>query len=215
LTFLSPGKKEIFMQTASVRLVCSILVLMAPAAVSAATWNINPDHSSIQFQVRYMTVVNVKGSFDKFQGTVQLDEKNPAKSSVNVSIDSTSINTGVEKRDEHLKTDDFFDCPQYPTITFISKKVTPAGKGKLKVIGDLTLLGLTKEVVLEVDGPTPEIKDPWGNIRRGATARTKIDRQDFGMTWNKVLDTGGIMIGNQINVIMEVELMKEPDDKAS
>ncbi len=203
------------MQTASVRLVCSILVLMAPAAVSAATWNINPDHSSIQFQVRYMTVVNVKGSFDKFQGTVQLDEKNPAKSSVNVSIDSTSINTGVEKRDEHLKTDDFFDCPKYPTITFISKKVTPAGKGKLKVIGDLTLLGLTKEVVLEVDGPTPEIKDPWGNIRRGATARTKIDRQDFGMTWNKVLDTGGIMIGNQINVIMEVELMKEPDDKAS
>ena len=149
------------------------------------------------------------------RGPLQLDEKNPAKSSVNVSIDSTSINTGVEKRDEHLKTDDFFDCPKYPTITFISKKVTPAGKGKLKVIGDLTLLGLTKEVVLEVDGPTPEIKDPWGNIRRGATARTKIDRQDFGMTWNKVLDTGGIMIGNQINVIMEVELVKEPDDKAS
>ena len=203
------------MPTAIVRLVFSILVLMAPAAVSASTWKINPDHSSIQFQVRYMTVVNVKGSFDKFQGTVKLDEKNPAKSSVNVAIDSTSINTGVEKRDEHLRTDDFFDCAKYPTITFVSKKVTPAGKGKLKVIGDLTMLGVTKEVVLDVDGPTPEIKDPWGNIRRGATARTKINRQDFGMTWNKVLDTGGIMIGNEVNIIMEVELVKEPDEKTS
>jgi polyisoprenoid-binding protein YceI len=183
--------------------------------VSASTWKINPDHSSIQFQVRYMTVVNVKGAFDKFQGTVELDEKNLAKSTVNVSIDSTSINTGVEKRDEHLRTDDFFDCSKYPTITFVSKKVTPAGKGKLKVIGDLTMLGKTKEVILEVDGPTPAIKDPWGNSRRGATAKGKIDRKDFGLTWNKVLDTGGIMVGDQVNIIMEVELVKEPDEKAS
>ena len=198
-----------------VRFVCSILMLLAPVAVSASTWKINPDHSSIQFQVRYMTVVNVKGAFDKFQGTVELDEKNLAKSTVNVSIDSTSINTGVEKRDEHLRTDDFFDCSKYPTITFVSKKVNPAGKGKLKVIGHLTMLGKTKEVILEVDGPTPAIKDPWGNSRRGATAKGKIDRKDFGLTWNKVLDTGGIMVGDQVNIIMEVELVKEPDDKAS
>jgi polyisoprenoid-binding protein YceI len=193
----------------------SILMLMAPAVASAAIWNINPDHSSIQFQVRYMGVVNVKGSFDKFQGTVTLDEKNLAKSAVHVAIDPVSINTGVEKRDEHLRTDDFFDCPKYPTITFKSKKVTTGGKGKLKVIGDLTMPRVTKEVVLEVDGPTPEIKDPWGNFRRGATARTTINRKDFGMTWNKVLDTGGIMVGDQITIIMEVELMKVQDEKAT
>lgn len=203
------------MQLVFVRFVCSILMLLAPVAVAASAWKINPDHSSIQFQVRYMSVVNVKGGFDKFQGTVELDDKNLAKSTVNVSIDSTSINTGVTKRDEHLRTDDFFDCSKYPSITFVSKKVTPAGKGKVKVIGDLTMLGKTKEVVLEVDGPTPVIKDPWGNFRRGATAKTKIDRKDFGLTWNKVLDTGGIMVGDQVNIIMEVELMKEPDAKAS
>lgn len=191
----------------------SLLLLVTPAVASAATWTINPDHSSIQFQVRYMSVVNVKGSFDKFQGTVKLDEKNLAKSSVNIAIESVSINTGVEKRDEHLRTDDFFDCPKYPNITFESKKIVPAGKGKLKVTGDLTMLGVTKEVVLDVTGPTPEIKDPWGNFRRGATARTTINRKDFGMTWNKVLDTGGIMVGDQVTVIMEIELVKRPDEK--
>lgn len=201
--------------TAFFGVVSALLMLLTPVAVSASAWNINPEHSSIQFQVRYMTVVNVKGTFDKFQGVVQLDEKNPAKSSVNISIDTTSINTGVEKRDEHLRTDDFFDCAKHPTITFVSKKVAPAGQGKLKVTGDLTMLGVTKEVVLHVDGPTPAIKDPWGNFRRGATAKTTINRQDFGMTWNKVLDTGGIMIGKEVTVLMEVELIKVPADQPS
>ena len=192
-----------------------VLMLMAPAAVSASSWKINPDHSSIQFQVRYMGLVNVKGSFDKFQGEVVLDEKNPSNSSVQVTIESASINTGVDKRDEHLRTDDFFDCPKYPTIHFVSKKVMPAGKHKLKVIGDLTMLGKTKEVVLYVDGPTPEIKDPWGNFRRGATARTRINRQDFGMTWNRVLDSGGIMVSQVVDVIMEVELVKTAEEQPS
>ena len=191
------------------------LMLLAPAAVSASTWKINPDHSSIQFQVRYMSLVNVKGSFDKFQGVVTLDEKNLSKSTIEVTVESASINTGVEKRDEHLRTDDFFDCPKYPTIHFVSKKVIPTGKQKLKVIGDLTMLGGTKEVVLQVDGPTPEIKDPWGNIRRGATARTRINRHDFGMTWNRALDTGGIMIGKTVDVIMEVELIKAAEEQPS
>jgi polyisoprenoid-binding protein YceI len=190
-------------------IVSLVLIILVPSPVSASTWNINPDHSSIQFQVRYMGVVNVKGSFDKFQGTVNLEEKNLAKSSVHVSIESASINTGVEKRDEHLRTDDFFDCPKHPTITFKSIKVIPTGKGKLKVVGDLTMMGVTKEVVLEVDGPTPEIKDPWGNFRRGATAKTSINRKDFGMTWNKVLDTGGIMIADRVPIIMEIELIKQ------
>ncbi len=202
------------MQTISL-LIISFLMLALPTWAAETTWNINPDHSSIQFQVRYMGVVNVKGSFDKFQGTVKFDDKNPAKAAVNVSIESTSINTGVEKRDEHLRTDDFFDCPKYPTITFASKKVTPAGKGKLKVTGDLNMLGVTKEAVLEVDGPTLVIKDSWGNLRRGATAKTVINRKDFGMTWNKVLDTGGIMIGDQVTVIMEVELVKQQDEKTA
>jgi polyisoprenoid-binding protein YceI len=206
------------LQTAPVRAALAallILLLTAPDAAAVSTWNINPDHSSIQFQVRYMGLVNVKGSFDKFQGVVRLDEQNLSKSAVNVSIDSTSINTGVEKRDEHLRTDDFFDCPKYPTISFVSKKVFPAGQGKLKVIGDLSMLGVTREVVLAVDGPTPEIKDPWGNIRRGATATTKIDRKDYGMTWNNVLDSGGVMIGNEVNIIMEFELIKVAAPKAS
>ena len=206
------------MQPALVRYVLSVMItlmLLAPAAVSASTWKINPDHSSIQFQVRYMSLVNVKGAFDKFQGDVTLDEKNPSKSSFEVTVESASINTGVEKRDEHLRTDDFFDCPKYPTIRFVSKKVIPAGKQKLKVIGDLTMLGVTKEVVLHVDGPTPEIKDPWGNIRRGATARTRVNRHDFGMTWNRALDAGGIMISKMVDVIMEVELVKAAEEQPS
>jgi polyisoprenoid-binding protein YceI len=201
--------------------VCSLcrmimmVILLTPAAVSASTWNINPEHSSIQFQVSYMSLVNVKGSFDKFQGVVTLDEKDPAKSVIEVAIESASINTGVAKRDEHLRTDDFFDCPKYPDIRFVSKKVVPAGKQKLKVTGDLTMLGVTREVVLQVDGPTPEIKDPWGNIRRGASARTRINRQDFGMTWNRVLDAGGVMIGKLVDVIMEVELIKADEKQPS
>jgi polyisoprenoid-binding protein YceI len=195
--------------------VLMVLMLMAPAAVSASSWKINQDHSSIQFQVRYMGLVNVKGSFDKFQGEVVLNEKSPSKSSVEVTVESASINTGVEKRDEHLRTEDFFDCPKYPTIRFVSKKVMPTSKHKLKVIGDLTMLGKTKEVVLHVDGPTPEIKDPWGNFRRGATARTRINRQDFGMTWNRVLDTGGIMVSQVVEVIMEVELVKIAEEQPS
>jgi polyisoprenoid-binding protein YceI len=206
------------MQSNPVRSLCRIImmvILLTPAAVSASTWNINPEHSSIQFQVSYMSLVKVKGSFDTFQGVVTLDEKDPDKSVVEVAIESASINTGVAKRDEHLRTDDFFDCPKYPAIRFVSKKVAPVGKQKFKVTGDLTMLGVTKEVVLQVDGPTPEMKDPWGNIRRGASARTRINRQDFGMTWNRVLDAGGVMIGKEVDVIMEVELIKADEKQPS
>jgi polyisoprenoid-binding protein YceI len=190
-----------------------LLLLAVPAGAEISIWNINPEHSSIQFQVGYMGLVHVKGSFDKFQGVVNLDEKNPAKSSVDVTIESASINTGVEKRDEHLRTNDFFDCPKYPTIRFVSKKVLAAGKGKLKIIGDLTMLGQTREETLHVTGPTPALKDPWGHVRRGATATTRINRKDFGMTWNQTLDAGDLMISNTVNIIMEVELIKAENDK--
>lgn len=205
-----------FMSTAFkrtiVRTIMSLLLLI-PSPVLGSTWNINPEHSSVQFQVRYMGLVNVKGSFDKFQGVATLDEKDPAKSAVQAAIETASINTGVEKRDQHLRTDDFFDCARYPEIRFISKKVVPAGKDQLQIIGDLTMLGVTKEITLHVDGPTPELKDPWGNSRRGASARAGINRQDYGMNWNRILDSGGIMIDNMVNIVLEVELIKSSGEE--
>ena len=184
-----------------------ILVLVSGSA-TASVWKIDPEHSNIMFQVRHLGLAEVKGIFRKFEGTVNLED-NSAKSSVKVTIDAASIDTGVEKRDEHLRTADFFDVAKYPTITFVSKKVTPAGKGKLKVIGDLTMHGITKEVVLQVTGPSKELKDPKGNIRRGLAATTTINRPDFGLTYNSVLENGVLAIGNRVTINVEAELVKE------
>ncbi len=192
-------------------IVLAIVMLLAPVGASASTWNIDPEHSSIQFKVSHLGLVDVKGIFRKYQGTVTLDEKDIAKSSVNVTIEAASVDTGVEKRDEHLRTDDFFEVAKHPTITFVSKKVTPAGKGKLKVSGDLTIYGVTKAVVLDVTGPTKELKDPWGNIRRGVSATTTINRTDFGLTYNKILDNGVMVIGNKVTISLEAELIKAKD----
>ena len=128
---------------------------------------------------------------------------------VEVTLDAASINTGHAKRDEHLRSPDFFDVTQYPTITFVSKKVTKAGMNKLKVIGNLTIHGMTKEIAVDVEGPSPEVKDPWGNFRRGATATANIDRRDFGLKWNKVLDSGGLVVGEEVNIYIEVELVRK------
>ena len=153
-------------------------------------------------------VSNVNGRFEKYSGTVDIDDKNITKSSAQVSIDTNSINTNVQKRDEHLRSADFFDVTKYPTMTFVSKKVMQAGKDKLKVTGDLTLHGVTRSVVLDVEGPTREIKDPWGTIRRGATATTKINRKDYGLVWNAALETGGVVIGDEITITLEIEMVK-------
>jgi polyisoprenoid-binding protein YceI len=185
--------------------------MLVPVGASASTWNIDPEHSNIQFKVRHLGLVDVKGIFRKYQVTVTLDEKDIAKSSVNVTIEAASVDTGVEKRDEHLRTNDFLDLAKHPTITFVSKKVTPAGRGKLKVNGNLTIYELTKEVVLDVTGPTKELKDPWGNIRRGLSATTTIKRTDFGLTYNKILDNGIMSIGNKVTISLEVELIKAKD----
>jgi polyisoprenoid-binding protein YceI len=192
-------------------IVLAIVMLLAPVGASASTWNIDPEHSSMQFKVSHLGLVDVKGIFRKYQGTVTLDEKDIAKSSVNVTIEAASVDTGVEKRDEHLRTDDFFDVAKHPTITFISKKVTPAGKGRCKVSGDLTICGVTKEVVLDVTGPTKELKDPWGNIRRGVSATTTINRTEFGLTYNKILDNGILVIGKKVAISLEAELIKAKD----
>jgi len=188
-----------------------VFALSLPAMAAAATWNIDRDHSNIGFKIKHLMVSNVKGSFEKFSGTVELDEKDITKSKVDVSIETASINTNVELRDAHLKSADFFDVVKYPAMTFKSKKVAKAGKDKLKVTGDLTLHGVTKEVVLNVDGPTREIKDLYGNIRKGASATATINRKDFGLNWNKALETGGVVVGDAVTILIEIEMIKAKD----
>jgi polyisoprenoid-binding protein YceI len=188
--------------------ITAIIALSLPALASATTWNIDPDHSNVGFKVRHLMVSNVRGNFEKHTGVVDINDKDITKSKVNVSIDTASVNTNVQKRDEHLRSADFFDVTKYPTMTFVSKKVAKAGQGKLKVTGDLTLHGVTREVVLDVEGPSKESKDPWGNIRSGATASTKINRKDFGLNWNKALETGGVLVGDEIAINLEIEMVK-------
>jgi polyisoprenoid-binding protein YceI len=154
-------------------------------------------------------VSNVKGDFTKVRGMVTIDEQNIANLKVEITIDAASVNTGHAKRDEHLRSADFFDVTKYPTITFVSKKIERTGANTLKVRGDLIIRGVTKEITVDVEGPTAEVKDPGGNFRRGATATAKINRQDFGIMWNRVLDAGGVVVSDEVNIYVEVELIKK------
>jgi polyisoprenoid-binding protein YceI len=183
--------------------------LVVPILSDAATWQMDPGHSSFQFKIRHLTVSNVKGDFSKFQGVAIIDDQDVTHLEVEVTIDAASVNTGHAQRDEHLRGPDFFDVTKYRTITFVSKKVIKTDTNRLKVIGDLTIRGVTREITVDVEGPTPEVKDPWGNFRRGATATAKINRRDFGITWNKVLDTGGLVVGDEVNIYIEVELFRK------
>ena len=187
----------------------ALLFLAIPILTYAATWQMDPTHSSFQFKIRHLTVSNVKGDFSKFQGVALIDDQNITHLKVEVTIDVVSVNTGHAQRDEHLRGPDFFDVTKYPTILFVSKKVTKTDTNRLKVIGDLTLRGVTREITVDMEGPTPEVKDPWGHFRRGATATTKINRRDFGLTWNKVLDNGGLVVGDEVNIYIEVELIRK------
>jgi polyisoprenoid-binding protein YceI len=187
----------------------ALFVLAIPVLTYAATWQMDPDHSSFQFKIRHLTVSNVKGDFSKSRGVVVTDDQNITNLKVEVFIDAASINTGHAQRDEHLRGPDFFEVTKYPTITFVSKKVIKTEPNRLKVVGDLTIHGVTREITVDVEGPTPEVKDPWGNFRRGATATTKINRRDFGLTWNKVLDSGGLVVGDEVNIYVEVELVRK------
>ncbi|MEI7816410.1 MAG: YceI family protein [Desulfuromonadales bacterium] len=187
----------------------TIVALALPAFAFATTWNIDPDHSNVGFKVRHLMVSNVRGSFEKLNGSVDINDKDITKSKVSVTIDTASINSNVQKRDEHLRSADFLDVAKHPSMTFVSKKVAQSGKDGLKVTGDLTLHGVTKQVVLDVDGLSKESKDPWGNIRRGATATTKINRKDFGLVWNAALETGGVAVGEEITITLEIEMIKK------
>lgn len=186
-----------------------VIAIAFPSFAFAATWVIDPEHSSVGFKVKHLMVSNVKGNFEKYSGNVEIDEKDITKSRVKVSIDTNSINTNVKKRDDHLRSADFFDVVRFPTMTFVSKKIARVGKDTLKVTGDLTLHGVTKEVALDVTGPSQEIKDPWGTIRKGATASGKINRKDFGLSWNAALESGGVVVGDEVTITLEIEMIRK------
>jgi len=177
-------------------------------AAAGTTYTIDPAHSAAHFKVRHMMVSNVRGEFGKVSGKVVYDAAHPENGSVTAEIDVNSINTREPQRDAHLKSPDFFHAEQHPTIKFQSTKITPDGPGEYKVTGDLTIRGVTKQVVLEVEGPHPEHKDPWGYVRSGAEGKLKINRKDFGLVWNQVLETGGLLVGEEIDINLEVELIK-------
>jgi len=188
-----------------------MIVVLAGAlpAWADSVWEIDPAHSSVQFSVRHMMVSNVRGAFTKVAGTVRGDEQDPTLAGVEATIDTSSIDTREAKRDEHLRSPDFLDVAKYPTMTFRSKKITKTGDGRYDVTGDLTLHGVAREVVLHVEGPSPAMKDPRGGLRAGASATTRIDRRDFGITWSKALDGGGVVVGNDIDVTIDVEGVKK------
>lgn len=176
---------------------------------SASLWEIDASHSSANFAVRHLMVSNVRGTLGKVTGTVELDEGNLAASTVNASIDVNGIDTNDAKRDEHLKAPDFLDAAKYPAVTFKSKSVAKVSDTKFNVVGDLTLHGVTKEVTLEVEGSPIPMTDPWGNQKLGGVAKTKINRQDFGIAFNKTLDNGGLVVGNDVEVTIDIELTKK------
>jgi polyisoprenoid-binding protein YceI len=190
-------------------LIVLVVVIAAPIAASADTWQIDPGHSTVGFTVRHMTISSVRGQFDKFTGTITSKGSDPASVSIDVTIDTASIDTRSSDRDADLKSANFLDVAKYPTMTFKSKKIEAAGTSKWKVVGDLTLHGVTREVTLAVEGPTAPIKDPWGNTRAGAFATTKISRKNFGLTWNKAIEAGGAVVGDEVSVSIDVEAIKK------
>jgi polyisoprenoid-binding protein YceI len=185
----------------------ALCALPAPAATSV--WQIDPAHSAAQFSIRHLAISTVRGGFSNVKGTVNFDDADVTKSSVNVTIDVNTVDTREPDRDKDLRSDRFFDVAHYPSMTFQSKKVEQAGEGKLKVTGDLTIHGVTKEVVLEVEGPTAAVKDPWGHERAAASATTKINRQDFGVKWNAKMDNGGVVLGDDVAITLDVEMVKQ------
>ena len=175
---------------------------------TTTTWNIDPAHTTAEFKVRHMMITNVKGQFSGITGVLTLNEQDVTKSRVETSIEAASINTREVDRDTHLKSTDFLDVEKFPTLTFVSTRITPRGENELQVEGDLTIHGITKTVVFTVDGPTPPGKDPWGNMRIGWSATTKISRKDFGLNWNAALETGGILVGDEVTITLDVEAVK-------
>jgi polyisoprenoid-binding protein YceI len=185
-----------------------VLAALALPAL-AADYSIDSAHSAAQFSVRHLMVSNVRGEFSKLTGKVVYDDARPTATTVEASVDVSTVSTREPQRDTHLKSPDFFDVAQYPSFTFKSTSVKKTPQG-LDVSGELTIHGVSKPVVLHVSGITKEIKDPFGLLRRGATATTVINRKDFGMTWNKNLDGGGVVVGDEVTITLDIEVTRKP-----
>lgn len=185
-------------------IVVAALAMAATAVAQAGSWQLDSKNSAAQFSVRHLGLATVRGAFTKFSGTAKYDPADPSKTSLDATIDASSIDTRVEARDKDLRSPHFFDVEKYPTITFHSRQAKAEGSGRLQITGDLTIHGVTKEVVLDVDGPSAPIKDPWGNQRIGATATTRINRNDFGVT----ADPG--IVGDEITITIDAELTQPP-----
>lgn len=175
---------------------------------ATTTWNIDPVHSVAEFKVRHMMISNVKGQFTGVTGVLTLDETNVTNSLIEASIEAASINTRDAQRDAHLKSADFFEVEKYPTLSFRSTRVSGAADGTLAVAGELSMHGVTREVVFTAEEPAAPRKDPWGNTRLGVSATTKINRKDYGLTWNAALETGGLLVGEEVTITLDVEFVK-------
>ncbi|MBX3264022.1 MAG: YceI family protein [Labilithrix sp.] len=179
------------------------------AAADGTKWTIDPAHTSVTFGVRHMMVSTVRGEFQKITGSVTWDPKKPEATTIEATIDVASINTREAQRDTHLKSADFLDAEKYPTIEFRSRGIGKKKDGALEIVGDLTIHGTTRSVALDVEGPTPAYKNPWGQTVMGASAKATIKRSEFGMTWNTVIEAGGLLVGDEINIQLDVELRRE------
>jgi polyisoprenoid-binding protein YceI len=202
---LECGKKTLF---GAIVALGAAGLLAAPAFAQTGTWQINTPESAVQFSARHMLVTTIGGGFSKFSGTAQYDPKDLSKTTIQAIIDTTSENSGVAGRDHDVQSSNFLDVAKYPTMTFQSKHVEATGPGKLKVTGDLTLHGVTKEVVLDVEGPTPIVKDGRGGSHMGVAATAKINRKDFGILFNRTLDNGGAVVSDEIGINLQIELMQ-------
>lgn len=195
------------------RWILTLAVILAGAGLTlAAEYTIDPAHSQVMFKVRHLGISMVTGQFEKFSGTFEFDAKKPKASMVSTDIQVASINTNVAKRDDHLRTADFFDVEKFPEMKFVSKSVKDVKKDKFKIVGDLTMHGVTKEVILETE-ISGTVIDPWGNERAGFTAATTIHRKDFGLTWSKVLETGGLVVGEDVKIMIEIEGIRKKETK--
>jgi len=184
------------------------MTTLAVPHTAVSTWSLDADHSVAEFKVKHMMISNEKGQFAKVTGVLQFDEQDVTKSKIEASIEAASLNTRDDQRDTHLKSPDFFHVEQHPTLSFKSTKVKRIGEGELSVSGDLIIRGVTRNVDFTVEGPTPPAKDPWGNMRLGLSATTKINRKDFGLTWNAALETGGILVGEEVTITLDVQFVK-------
>jgi polyisoprenoid-binding protein YceI len=183
-------------------------------SATAVPWTLDTAHTNAHFTVRHMMISNVRGEFSNVSGNVLLDPSDVTRSRVDVEIETASLSTRDEKRDAHLRSADFFDAEKHPKITFRSNRIVAKGEGESQVTGDLTIHGVTREITFAVEGPTPVVKDPWGNLRIGVTATAKINRKDFGLVWNALVEGGGVLVGEEVRIELDAELVRTAEQKA-